>query len=120
MSNYESPIPDEATPLPQTLHHAFGVAVFSILVLVVYVPAQVALCFFLAPNQHHMKLMIEPYLLLLGVILHIQWRRVGRTFLAEDYPRPIWIVAADCVSFVTTFTAFYILIEAFLREAKII
>ena len=120
MAQYPYSLHDEPAQLPLKLQHAYGVAVFSTLVLTIYVAAQVVLCVFVARQQPSLKLMVEPYLLLLGLILHVQWKRVAREFRAEEYPRPFWIAGADCASFVTTFWAFFVLIEAFLREAKII
>lgn len=120
MAEYPISTHDEPVALPPALHHAYGVAIFSILILAVYVAAQLVLCVFVARHQPNLKLMVEPYLLLLGLILHVQWKKVAREFRMEDYPRPWWIAAADCLSFVTTFWAFFVLMEAFLREAKII
>jgi hypothetical protein len=120
MAEYPFAAHDEPVQLPPILQRAYGVAVFSTLVLAIYVAAQVVLCVFVARHQPSLKLLVEPYLLLLGLILHVQWKRVARDFRAEEYPRPWWIAAADCASFVTTFWAFFVLMEAFLREAKII
>jgi hypothetical protein len=111
---------ESLTGSPVALREAYALAIFSGPVLLVYVTAQASLSFFLAPHHPALKLVLEPYLLLLGLILHVQWRHVSRTFQANDLPRPWWVLAADCLSFVTTFWALCVLVEAFLHQAKVI
>ena len=107
---------DEATSLQQ----AYVLAFFSLPVLLIYAAAQTGLSCFLGPQHSELKLVLEPNLLLLGLILHVQWRRVSNAFLAHDLPRPLWMAAADCLSFVITFWALWVLAEAFLREAGLV
>ncbi len=103
-----------------SLQQAYGLALVGLPLLLVYAAAQTSLSFVLGPDQHALKLVIEPHLLLLGLILHVQWRKVDRIYREVGLARPRWIAAADCASFVTTFWALAILGEAFMREAKII
>jgi hypothetical protein len=102
------------------LQEAYTLAIFSWPVLIVYAVAQASLSFFLAPHHPALKLVLEPYLLLLGLILHVQWRKVDRTLREHDLARPWWVATADCLSFVITLWALSVLVEAFLHEAKVI
>jgi hypothetical protein len=102
------------------LQQAYIVAFFSLPVLLIYASAQTALSFMLGPQHTELKLVLEPNLLLLGLILHVQWRKVSNAFLAHGTPRPLWMAGADCLSFVITFWALWVLAEAFLREAQLI
>jgi hypothetical protein len=119
---------DEALAVPvdpaaaAALREAFVISATSLPVLVIYSAAQAALGLGLAAHQHQhqLKLMVEPYLLLLGLILHVQWRRVARNYRGAGLPRPGWVAACDCVSFVTTFWAFWAFAEACLRAAKVL
>jgi hypothetical protein len=108
------------TERPATWQETYFLAWFSLPVLIVYAIAQAAVGLVIAREQPELRLVIEPYLLLLGLILHVQWRRVSRHFFRSGVPRPLWIAAADCLSFVITFWALGILIQAFLQEAKLI
>jgi hypothetical protein len=101
-----------------TMREAYTLAFVGLPILVLYALAQAGLSFLLGPHQPALKLVIEPYLLLLGLILHVQWRRVSAAFRDHQTPRPYWIAGADCASFVITFWAFGTLVDAFLREAK--
>jgi hypothetical protein len=98
--------------LPASLRQAYLLAGFSLLVLMIYAAAQAGVALVIAPRQEGLKLVLEPYLLLLGLILHVQWRRVGAAFLGEGLRRPLWIIAADCLSFVITFWALAVIVMA--------
>ena len=75
-------------------------------VLIFYMTAQVLLSFTLEHGRWlELKLSLESYLLLLGLILHVQWRRVERLVWESGLGRPWWLMLADCLSFVTTFWA---------------
>ena len=112
---------DEVAPEQETvLRQTYQLAWTSIPVLLVYAAAQVGVSIFVGPKQGQLKLVLEPYLLLLGLILHIQWRRVSRDFFDLGLRRPYWIAAADCLSFVITFWALSVLVHAFLVEAGLI
>ncbi len=111
---------DSTTEHGGSLQQAYGLALVGLPLLLIYGAAQASLSFALAPHEHALKLVIEPHLLLIGLILHVQWRKVGSIFRDLGLTRPRWIAAADCASFVTTFWALTILGEAFLREAKVI
>jgi hypothetical protein len=117
-------VEDEAASLPHeqavSLTEAYAIACFSLPVLLIYAAAQTGISFLLGPEHADLKLVLEPNLLLLGLILHVQWRRVGTIFLAHDLRRPVWISAADLASFVITFWACWVLVEAFLREAQLL
>jgi hypothetical protein len=102
-----------------TLQQTYYLAAFSVPILVFYAAAQTAVALLVAPANASLKLVLEPYLLILGLILHVQWRRVGGVFHSEGLPRPLWIVAADALSFVITFWALGVLATAFLQEAKL-
>jgi hypothetical protein len=103
----------------QTLREAYVMAYFSAIVLVIYAIVQAGLVFVLAPDNPKLKLMVEPYLLLLGLVLHVQWRRVHRTLNEHGLTRPIWIATGDCMSFVITCTCTWMLFQAFLDEAAL-
>jgi hypothetical protein len=103
-----------------SLHETYCLALFSLPVLLVYAAIQAGVGLVIAPANAELKLVIEPYLLLLGLILHVQWRRVGGAFLASGLRRPWWVIAADCLSFVITFWALGVLVQAFLQEAKLL
>ena len=103
-----------------SLQQAYVLAFFSLPVLLVYAAAQSFLSFLLGPEHSDLKLVLEPNLLLLGLILHVQWRKVSNAFLAHDLRRPLWMAVADCLSFVITFWALWVLAEAFLREAGVV
>jgi hypothetical protein len=102
------------------LRDAYYLAAFSVPVLLVYAAAQAGISLFLGPDHADLKLVIEPNLLLLGLILHVQWRRVSTIFLAHDLPRPMWMTLGDLASFVITFWAGWVLVEALLRSAQIL
>jgi len=87
-------------------------------ILLIYAAAQTALCIFVFPDQPGLKLVVEPYLLLLGLILHVHWRRV--TWLCEQVRalRRWWITLADCVSFVITFWAVAALAAGFVESLR--
>jgi hypothetical protein len=107
-------------PNPSALREALLISCFSIPVLVIYASAQACIYFLLGPNKTALKLVIEPYMLILGFILHVQWRRVAHIYRDEALPRPTWMAAGDCFSFVITFWAIWTLVEAFLVQAKIL
>lgn len=106
---------DPSTLLRQT----YLLAAFSVPVVVVYAAAQTCIAVLVAPANAALRLVLEPYLLLLGLILHVQWRRVGGVFSSLGLNRPLWIVAADATSFVVTFWAVSVLVLAFLHEARL-
>jgi hypothetical protein len=112
--------PPAAEPAPGDLREALLIACFSLPTLLVYAVAQSCIYFLLGPNKNGLKLMLEPYLLILGFILHVQWRRVAHIHRYHGQPRPTWMLTGDCFSFVITFWALWTLVEAFLREAKLI
>ncbi len=103
-----------------SLREGYILAAVGVPILLIYGVAQSMLALFIAPKQPELKLVVEPYLLLIGLILHVQWRRVARTFREHGLTRPAWVAAADCLSFVITFWAIGVLVEAFLKEAGII
>jgi hypothetical protein len=102
-----------------TLQQTYYLAAFSIPVLILYAAAQVSVALLVGPDNGSLKLVVEPYLLILGLILHVQWRRVGGVFRAEGLTRPVWVIAADCLSFIVTFWALSVLTLAFLQEARL-
>jgi hypothetical protein len=102
------------------VQQAYVLAFFSVPVLFIYAAAQAGLSFFLGAEHTQLKLVLEPNLLLLGLILHVQWRKVSNAFLAHDLQRPLWMAAGDCLSFVITFWALWALAEAFLQEAGLL
>jgi hypothetical protein len=81
--------------------------------LVFYAAAQAGLSFVVVPHRPELKLVVEPYLLLLGLILHVHWRRVTHLCQRVDMPRPVCVAVADCLSFVITFWAMAALADAF-------
>lgn len=99
---------------------AYIVAAVSLPILFIYAVAQTGVSVSVGPERPDLKLVIEPYLLLLGVILHVQWRRVTRTLAEQEVPRPLWIAGCDMTSFVITFWALASLAEAALQQAKVI
>jgi len=107
------------TEQTSTFKQTYYLAAFSAPVVVLYALAQSAVALFVAPANAQLKLVLEPYLLILGLILHVQWRRVGMVYQAEGLPRPAWIIAADALSFVITFWAFGVLVLAFCQEARL-
>jgi hypothetical protein len=88
---------------------------FGLPVLFVYACAQGAISLFVGAQHQHLKLVIEPNLLLLGLILHVHWRHVGTLYAELGQDRPWWIGLADCVSFVITFWALWVLLEVFMH-----
>lgn len=75
-------------------------------VLIFYIAAQMLLSMALLHERWlELKLSLETYLLLIGLILHVQWRRVERLVWENGGARPWWLMLADCLSFVTTFWA---------------
>ena len=119
MGNFEQ----ELASLPATppgLREATTIACFSMPVLCIYGVAQSCIYCLLGPAQNGLKLVIEPYLLILGFILHVQWRRVAHIYRDHDLSRPTWMLMGDCLSFVITFWALWTLVQAFLRQAKLI
>src|SRR5262245_8142209 len=109
------------TDRTSTLPEVQLMACIALPALLVYAAAQTGVCTALGGKQHAMmRLVVEPYLLMLGLILHLLWRRTDQTYRAHSLPRPGWMTAADCVSFVTTFWALFTLVEAFLQQAKIL
>jgi hypothetical protein len=102
------------------MQEAYWLAWFNVPVAAIYAAAQAAVSFMLAREHVNLKLVIEPHLLLLGVILHVHWRRVDRIHRELEISKPWWMSAADCLSFVVTFWALATLGEAFLRAAKLI
>lgn len=123
MDNLEHPEHEPPTlPEPTTpeLQEAFLIACMSMPTLAIYATAQSCVYFLLGRGQNELKLMIEPFLLILGFILHVQWRRVAHIHRDQDRPRPTWMLVGDCLSFVITFWALWTLAEAFLRQAKLI
>jgi hypothetical protein len=115
---------EEAAPAAQeqtaSVLEAYLLAFFSVPVLLVYAAAQAGISLFLGPEQTALKLVLEPNLLLMGLILHVQWRRVGSIFMSHGLRRPLWMAAGDLASFVITFWACWVLVEAFIREARFI
>ena len=103
-----------------SLRQAYTLAAVGVPMLVVYGMAQTFLGLVLIRSQPELKLVTEPYLLLLGLVLHVQWRKVSLTFQANSLRRPWWIALADCLSFVITFWALSVLAEAFFHEAKLL
>lgn len=110
----DAPVPEQVAPL----YEAYTLAVVGWPLLAVYALAQAGLSFVIAPQHPDLKLVFEPYLLMLGLILHVHWRRVDRIFRVHDLPRPVWIVMADCLSFVITFWALATLLEALVHELR--
>jgi hypothetical protein len=108
------------TDRTSTLPEVHLMACIAVPALLVYAAAQTGLCVALGGREHaSLRLVVEPYLLLLGLILHVLWRRTDQTYRAYDQPRPRWMAAADCVSFVITFWALFTLLEAFLQQARV-
>jgi hypothetical protein len=105
-------------PARVTMREAYTLAFVGLPILLLYALAQAGLSFLLGPHQPALKLVIEPYLLLLGLILQVLGGGVSAVFRDHQTPRPYWIAGADCASFVITFWAFGTLVDAFLREAK--
>lgn len=107
MSAHESSWLDElGQSSPQLPLEAVVLGLVGWGVLIFYMVAQSLLAFALAQARWlELKLSLETYLLLLGLILHIQWRRVDRLVWEAGLPRPWWLSLADCLSFVTTFWA---------------
>lgn len=103
-----------------SIQEACWLARFNVPVAVIYAAAQAAVSLMLGQEHVNLKLVIEPHLLLLGVILHVQWRRVDRIHRTLAIPKPWWMSAGDCLSFVVTFWALATLGEAFLRAAGLI
>ncbi|MER3414740.1 MAG: hypothetical protein C4297_00805 [Gemmataceae bacterium] len=89
-------------------------------VLLVYVSAQAGLGLLVAPRLPHLKLVFEPFLLLLGLILHVHWRRICVSLSEAGLKRPWYVALGDCLSFVTTFWALALLVEAILHELRIV
>ena len=109
-----------STTTGSTLAEAHLMAGICVPTLVVYAAAQTGISLTLGRDLPGLKLMLEPFLLLLGATLHVLWRRVTLTYYQHDLPRPAWMAACDCASFVTTFWALYTLAEAFVVQAKVL
>lgn len=107
MSAHETSWPEEPLGEPPSLPlEAVVLGIVGWGVLIFYMTAQVLLSVALLNGRWlELKLSLETYLLLLGLILHIQWRRVERLVWEQGMARPWWLVLADCLSFVTTFWA---------------
>jgi hypothetical protein len=108
--------PEPLAPLGQ----AYVLAFAGLPILLIYAVAQASLSLIVGPNNPNLKLVLEPNLLLLGLILHVQWRKVSHTFRAHGLARPAWVAGADCLSFIITFWALCALGEAFLQQAKLL
>lgn len=98
-----------------SIQQAYFLALASLPVLAVYAVVQTTVGLVIGPEYPNLKLVIEPYLLLLGLILHVQWRRVDLLFRCNEVARPGWIITADCASFMTTFWAVWTLAQAFFQ-----
>jgi len=96
------------------------VAAFSAPIVLLYATAQTCVAVFVAPANAALRLVLEPYLLLMGLILHVQWRHVSGVYRSLGLPRPTWILVADAVSFVITFWAVAILLGAFFHQARLL
>jgi hypothetical protein len=96
-----------------SLREAYILAAVGWPMLIVYGVAQATLALAVAPQHPQLRLVIEPYLLLFGLVLHVQWRGVDRAFRQQELSRPWWMAAADCLSFVITFWAVAVLMSAF-------
>lgn len=116
----ETTFPKRQPPAPLSVGHALGMAYFSVVVLVVYIGAQSGLTLLFGRDNPPLKLVVEPYLLALGLVLHVHWRKITVAFREHGLVRPRWIATADCLSFMTTFWALWSLVEAFLQKAKLI
>ncbi len=86
--------------------------------LVVYIGAQTSIALLFGRDQASLKLVLEPFLLLLGLVLHIQWRTIGGTFLEHGLRRPLWVAVGDCASFMVTFWALVVLADAFFHQVR--
>lgn len=105
-------------PPRSSLQEAHLMAYLNAGALLVYVGAQTSLSLLFGRDNAPLKLVLEPYLLLLGLILHVQWRSISRIFRDHAQPRPTWIAAGDCLSFVITFWALVTLTQAFIQQLK--
>jgi len=103
-----------------SLRETYILATVGLPVLIIYTVAQAGVGLLFAARHPHLRLVLEPHLLLLGLILHVQWRRVALGFQLNGLPRPRWVAAADAVSFVTTFWALGGLVQGFLHEAGLV
>lgn len=105
-----------AAPRRVSLQEAHLMACLNAGALLVYLAAQATLSLLFGRENAPLKLVLEPYLLMLGLVLHIQWRTISRTFREHEQPRPTWIAAGDCLSFVVTFWAVFTLTHAFIQQ----
>jgi hypothetical protein len=111
MSAYEPTWQDDLASPPALPLEAVVLGSVGWGVLIFYMTAQVLLSFTLTEARWlELKLSLETYLLLLGLILHVQWRRVERLVWEAGLPCPWWLTSGDCLSFVTTFWACGILL----------
>jgi hypothetical protein len=100
-----------------TLTEAYAMAYFSAMVLVIYLGLQSGLSLAFGRDNPPLKLLLEPFLLCLGLILHVHWVKVTKTFQEHALRRPRWISAADALSFMISFWAVWCIVEAFLQRA---
>lgn len=96
-----------------SLPEAYAMAYFSTVVLVIYAAAQTSLAVVFGRTNPLLKIFMEPYLLILGLVLHVHWRKIDHTFRNHELRRPRWMAVADCLSFVITFWALWIICESF-------
>lgn len=102
-----------------SLTEAYAMAYFSAIVLIFYAGAQTSLALMFGRANPPLKMFIEPYLLILGLILHVHWRKIDQSFRHHDLIRPRWMMVADCLSFIITFWAVWVILEACLSNAKV-
>ncbi|MCS7017317.1 MAG: hypothetical protein NZM42_14530 [Gemmatales bacterium] len=112
MSASEFDWPDASIEPPPLPLEARVLGIVGWGVLIFYMTAQVLLSIALLHGRWlELKLTLETYLLLLGLILHVQWRRIERLVWEAGRARPWWLTVGDCLSFVTTFWACGIIIH---------
>lgn len=102
------------------LQEALLMGYFSAGLLVIYAGLQSALSIFFGGANPQVKMLIEPFMICIGLALHVQWRKVTLTIRDHDLERPRWVAVGDALSFMITFWAFCCLIEAFLQKAKLL
>ncbi len=88
--------------------------------LFVYVGLQSGLSLLFGGGNPQIKIMVEPFLLALGLLLHVHWRKVTQAFREYEQERPRWVAVCDALSFMISFWALTSLAEAFLQKAKLI
>lgn len=96
-----------------SVREAYVLALTGWPMLALYALAQASLSFVVSVERPELKLVLEPYVLFFGLILHAQWRRVRSVFELLGLRRPRWIAVADCASFIITFWALSVLAQAF-------